>query len=195
MSRRISVAIIALLVTAVLLLAVWVVWGLVANKTPDQTTFVATDTITLAPTPGGESTDPASLNADALTQQLVALIDEKGDFLTWSLEDKAMWSQMQAQAGIVSEYVLHGLPGTEDIAQDEAIRLAVDALRQTYGLTDDQLAAYGTCLIFNVLDAQNPEWQVSFIADGDPSGELYTVTLHARTGQVIRTESGEDANG
>ncbi|MBP3522705.1 MAG: hypothetical protein J6M56_03955 [Clostridia bacterium] len=67
----------------------------------------------------------------------------------WSLEDKARY------AAILMEFDLLGydtnvdlLPGEDDIAQEEAVRLAREAVLDAYSLEENELDGYRTCVHF-----------------------------------------------
>lgn len=113
------------------------------------------------------------------------LVEEKGPEWTWSLEDKA-------------EYLgdAYGLPGEGDLPQEDAIRIAGEAVIKAYGISQDELSLYMPCLYFYVKDEEfePPFWFVSFYDDVDNPVNAYSAVVSAKTGEVLETYGPEDVS-
>lgn len=144
------------------------------------------------------TTATSGTSAVDFATQFAAMEAEKGPMIRWSLEDKASLQALMDAAGMASEGVIYGLPGEDDIPVEEAERIATETVKSTYGLTDEDLTRFVPCFIFNIFDAENPVYQVTFELEDMTEAQLegYTVCINARTGEVTETYSPEtDAVG
>mgnify|MGYP003300911803 CR=1 FL=1 len=74
---------------------------------------------------------------------------DKGQFDTWSLEDKAWLSQQKLTAGgAYVEYEYHQMPGENDISPDEALELARVMLPEVYDVTLQEVLTWRTTISF-----------------------------------------------
>jgi hypothetical protein len=136
---------------------------------------------------------PSQLKTDAYFNEMFA---KYGDFSTWSYELKAESSQKLAEFGAEPGVVVFGLPGASDISEDEAIRLAKEAIVTKFLLTDETMQKFriGTSFVI-----ANPNyWSVEFnpinVNDYSEIG-AYLCHLSAANGSVIKIFSAADAVG
>lgn len=143
-------------------------------------------------------------------------------FYEWPLEAKAQWSQtirplvLEKEAespgyldpfSVACAQAVYGLPAAGDIAEDEAMALAGEALRAQYGLSEATVALYNyRHTYYDVTDPETPKWRFIFNASGDAWEALYVlngakpfprykVEIHAQTGEVLLTEAYDPGDG
>lgn len=117
---------------------------------------------------------------------------DKGPFDTWSLEDKAWMSETARDAGSAeTDYEMHQLPGSGDITQDEALRLARRAVTETYGVDAAEVEQWPSTINFlteQVDDGDAPAYHrtVYDVALYSPYSDVhpYFVKL-SRTGELL----------
>lgn len=98
---------------------------------------------------------------------------ELGPRITWSLEEKARM------------FDGYGLPAEGEITEEEAIRLAKEALQKEYGVSDEVLATLTGYSYFLVDDPENRFYAVSFFVDPIGRGDIpYTVEV-ASDGTIL----------
>ena len=133
---------------------------------------------------------------------------EKGPFFGWSWEDQASYSKLLAQlvvddrlAGIEPDgYALaiskigFGIPGPEDMEEQQAIQIAVDYVKSFYGATDKGLGVLKPYTSFDMSNPEAPVWRVKLLAwmivdwtDYESIG--YVVHVNANTGEVIHSRN------
>ena len=127
----------------------------------------------------------SGVSIEEYAAQMEKLVAEKGPEWTWSLEDKA-------------EYLgdAYGLPGEGDLAEEEAIRIAGEAVIEAYGISADELSKYTPCLYFYVQDEEfaPPFWFVNFYDDVENPVNAYSAVIAAKTGEVLQTYGPEDVS-
>lgn len=147
------------------------------------------------PTPVPPDSD-SKLAYDAFVAHLY---ETKGDSYFWSLEDNAEAERLSQAAGNPALLTFeHGLPGEGDIPEEEAIRIAREAVMERYALKEETMELFEPKLMFNVANPDRAEWRVYFYPiDMEMFAELsmYGAFLYAGTGEVFHTESAADANG
>lgn len=87
-------------------------------------------------------------------------------------------------------FYAYGLPEEDDIPYETALAMARQVLKDAYGMSDDQSAAYSK--LYEAFDVTNPEqslWKFVFINPDDYYGLRYRVLLDAATGEVVLHES------
>lgn len=131
-------------------------------------------------------------------------------FEDWPLEGKAEASRrMNRLAAAVeaagdSEYVgamwmaiasfTYGLPGEGDLTQDEARRLADEAILSRYNISADVLALYNSVdVYFDITNPDAPLWKFFYgIRNVELPKEqqpiMYKVEMLSRTGEIIKAE-------
>lgn len=86
-----------------------------------------------------------------------------GSFASWTPEDKAWFTQMLDEAGLLSgEDILFAAPDKGDISQAEAIEAAKLALSAEYGLPDGYFDGFDVNPMFHV-----PTWEVDGVSPGE----------------------------
>lgn len=148
--------------------------------------------------------ESAKSNLDPIQEEFNALQLERGDFHLWSPSDKAAYSN---QLGVIlkSEGSLPPMlraiaeqqftnPTEQDLSEEQAIRLAVDAVRNKYGLAE----GYETTFLIGrglYLDGEARIWQIGFWpAPEQKKAEVFwggRVRIDARSGEVISTDAHE----
>ncbi len=111
----------------------------------------------------------------------------------WTLEDKAWYTQMATEAGLLKdEEIRYTLPREGEITQDEAQILAARAIEGANGLVSGTLDGFGSYASFYVTKnaPDSPRWYFEFYllpSDSEPEKEweIYSVAVDAGTGDVI----------
>ena len=76
---------------------------------------------------------------DGILTTVDIIAKDKGPIGTWSLEDKAWYSEMQAKYNHDVTNTRNILPDGDDLSEEEAVRIAFEYYQQTYGLTEAYL--------------------------------------------------------
>ncbi len=117
----------------------------------------------------------------------------------WTLSEKARLDELRLAAGVtIVDSFLNGVPGPDDLTEEQAVSAATEAIRQKYAIKAEALDKYTPSVAFNIADPQQPVWQVSFSVRDPGEFQLlgdYTVQLDARTGEIQKIDSGAPANG
>jgi len=144
--------------------------------------------------------------------------DSQGQiFYDWPLEDKAAFSKkwipiaekykeehpyFTGEGSAIWEWTrrVYGLPGPLDISQDEALRVAQDAMKQL-GATDQMVKRLSRhAFFFDITQADEPQWRVMITrpASGEPfqkgDEKQYYVKIDARTGALIEVHDNSYYN-
>ncbi len=91
---------------------------------------------------------------------------EMGPRVTWSLEDKARMFEG------------YGLPTADEITEEEAVRLAKEALQKQYGVSGEVLATFTAYSFFVVSDPGLRFYAISFFTDPTGRGNIpYSVEI------------------
>lgn len=136
---------------------------------------------------------PKSLRAD-----YDRMIDEKGAFYQWSMEDQATYAE--ALPGIVADRraageevdrvmvalseLRFGFPGADDMPKEEAVAIGKEYLKERYNLPEDGLRGLATYVSFDITNSENPLWRIKLL-----SSKGYVVHVNARTGEVVKSMS------
>lgn len=117
---------------------------------------------------------------------------EKGQFSTWSLEEKAWVSEAEEKAGSIrTDYEMHRIPGERDVSPDQALQIAQSILMKQYDLTADEIALWKHTIDFfsvqfdNGFSSAHNEtiYQIAFYSEFSDI-HPYFVTL-SNTGEYI----------
>lgn len=119
------------------------------------------------------------------------LVKEKGPMTAWSLEDKAWYTQMMTDSGLLGfDECINSLPTKDDIQRDEAIEIAKRAYLDAFGWAQDALDAHSVCVDFSIhrsfADKFDPYYIVTFFSDAAPEGVMgYMQCDVTRDGRVM----------
>jgi len=108
---------------------------------------------------------------------------EKGPFETWSLEDKAWYSQTLEKYNFLGwdnwdNMGYNVLPGKNDITREQAVQMAADAISSAYGVSLSDIPANEASVSFCLRSKGNPIpfWEITFAGFSTvlltPSGEI-----------------------
>ncbi len=164
----------------------------------------------------GRPTTPLFQTIDAF-----ALRADEMPFRVWPLELKAEYSEVVApqvraivESGdltplingngpdisvIASSTFTYGIPGEQDMKQDDAQTLAIQTILETYDLDSKIVALYDDISIyFDITNPDVPLWKFLFIArncekfpggyDSEQARLQYKVEINSRTGEVTKAE-------
>lgn len=121
--------------------------------------------------------------------------EELGNFGDWSLEDKHEYSLWVESQGIPQDQTVHGLPGEDNMSEEEAVLLAKETIAEVYRLKEAALEKFNVQVEFNVIDSENPVWQIYFdVKDSDDFAALglYRVFIDDTTKEIIKLEDASD---
>lgn len=113
---------------------------------------------------------------------------------TLSLEDTATKDQLMRDAGFPADQYRNGVPGPKDLPQEEALEIGIAALSEEYGIDKAKLKGAVMSVYFSVADPDAPEWTF-WIFPSESGYDDYSVTLNARTGEILRTDYSATGNG
>ena len=113
---------------------------------------------------------------------------EWGDPHTWSLEQKHwFWEKLREKGLYGDDAWIDVLPEEGDLAPEEAVRIARQAVKDAYLLTDAEIEGYYPNVSFFITDGcKTPRWMIEFMSRYGNSGEFasrYSVLL-TREGEV-----------
>ncbi len=135
------------------------------------------------------------VNGRSDTIGLWAILEkELGPISTWSLEQKAWYTDMQIEIGLLTRYnddSICALPEKDDTQPDEAVAIAKKAIIEAYGITEDTLGQLQLDLSF---ETHASDWErsllhysVIFWKDGAVCYSCYIT----RDGRVMDSSMGE----
>ena len=120
---------------------------------------------------------------------------EKGILPTWSMEDKAAYTQMLLKTKTLGyDEEMYWLPGDMDIPQDKAVDIANEAIIKKYDESQENLKALTlyTELRSRADEKENRTWLVYYMKPGvsvyDAPGK-YSVWINSQTGEVESVDS------
>lgn len=93
---------------------------------------------------------------------------------------------------------VEGTPSKNDLAEEEAIKTAKNAVVEKFALTDETLSRFSIDTAFNVVNPDQPEWCINLYPtnqnDFSEIGDYY-ITLKSPSGEVIKILSAADGQG
>ncbi len=106
-------------------------------------------------------------------------------------ENNAMHAPFR-EAGFDAKIVPNGLPGQGDLTRGEALKIALAALTEEYGVAEkDLLENYVMCEEFDITDPEHPTW---YFGPQNIDG-WYGVVLDAKTGEILVVNYSTGGNG
>lgn len=138
----------------------------------------------------------------ALSDELEKLVEEKGQFQIWSIEDQYQWQQDNLK--VISSYslILLGLPNEDDMQRDEAVQTALDAVQREYGRPDFvpvptiEDPIFVTFIARNEEDLKDPYWQIYLrMFDVGDRIDHFNIQIDAKSGEIILLKDGKDGYG
>lgn len=137
--------------------------------------------------------DRYGVNGRSDTIGLWAILEkELGPQNTWSLEQKAWYTQMLIDVGLLTEKsddAIHALPGEGDISPEEAAAIAKAAIMDANGLNEQELDGYEMSLSFEThasdWDRSSLHYEVAF------RGESFYSCAVSRDGRIMESAADE----
>lgn len=145
------------------------------------------------------------------TAALNVLMDMGGIYncvLAWAIEDKYLLQEYCMQFGdfaYVDNVILFGLPDSSDIAEEEAIAIAIKEVLETYeepqGAVDAAVIArhfYESSKTPLYDKANNTVWAILLFSEAFEKSMSYEVFIDAKSGDMLTTKHANDsmpANG
>ncbi len=165
--EKIFIGILALLILLTLVVAGMLIYSLLGPREPS-----AIEPIGAQP--------PIAQTPDAQQMELLA----KGPEATWSLEDKARY--------LGDPY---GVPSETDVKEEDAVRIARQAVMAAYGIGEGELNAFTTSVYFFVKSEafETPYYCVYFYDNLDAPQKIYSALIAGQTGEVLVTNGPEDS--
>ncbi len=165
-------------------------WWYVTFMQPETVDLYSFDVVVLSPM--GEVAAHTAREQYLESAASVGMLDnldelerEKGRLLTWSLEDKQQYAPG-----------MWGLPGEDDIPQEQALAIATQCLTDKYGIQESDLANWKPFYRFDITNG--PRWIIEFFTDEIIASDIltgYTVTIDAQTGDILESWAPEEQNG
>ncbi len=127
--------------------------------------------------------------ADAIT--LVGMLEkELGELRDWSQEDKAWYSQVLLDSGLIGDNEeVFMMPGEQDIPPEEAVRIALDAVTDANGLARGALDGSEIHWDFRIyadeMDTEKPHYEVQI------EGEISALVYISGDGRILGEADGE----
>ena len=127
--------------------------------------------------------------------------NEKEQMNTWSLEDKAAFSEdVKGEIWQEPRYIL---PQEDQITKEQAKQIAISAMAEKYGISDDDMLLWKYQESLEYYDADFPEdgsfynftWINNTSTAVHQGGDVYVVHIDPDTGEIILIESNDDMVG
>ena len=119
---------------------------------------------------------------------------ELGTMNTWSLEQKAWYTEMQIKTGLLTrenDDDIYALPQEGDIQPQEAVDIAKTAILEAYGLTEGDLEAHQMDLSFKThasdWERTKLHYEIAFWKEG---GGFYSCAV-SRAGRIMESATDE----
>ena len=112
---------------------------------------------------------------------------EKGPMHTWSLADKAMYTQLLVKSGTLrADEEMFWTPGKDDIPQEKALSIAQEAVMEKFGETEESLKKYQVFAELRSRADQRDErkWLVYYVDPQQEGTPQYDVWMDGKTGEL-----------
>ena len=128
---------------------------------------------------------------------------EKGPMSGWKLEEKAAFADEVQAADPIWDNAPYRTPQPGEITGEAAKNIAISALHDRYGLTEEALTAFDYQEALTYLDADFPDagcyYEFTWINHTEtavhPGGDVYLVQVDPGTGEVLSVQSMDDLVG
>lgn len=93
---------------------------------------------------------------------------------------------------------IEGTPSKNDLAKDEAVKIAKKAVVEKYALTDETLSRFSILTSFNVVNPDKPEWGITLNPTNQndyPEIGTYHIIIKSPSGEVVKILSAADGVG
>lgn len=128
---------------------------------------------------------------------------EKGPMGSWRLEDKALFSSENQILNTDWQNPRYRIPADNEITKEQAKVIAVQALKDTYSITEEDLSAWDFQESLEYTDPDFPEdgcfyhflWINHTKNAIHPGGDLYEVYIDPLSGEIISIQSSDDMAG
>ena len=126
------------------------------------------------------------ITASGIVEQELGLYDSE-----WSLEQKAAYTQLLLELDLLGyDTNIDFLPDENDIPQEEAVRIAKEAVQAAYGYDDATMDSYDIWVSFllhrSEVGAKEPYYMLEFVG---PELEYHVVSVSGE-GKVLTSEEG-----
>lgn len=101
------------------------------------------------------------------------------------LADRAAHDQLFRDADFSPSQFPASLPRDGDIPQEEAWKLAKQALESEYGVTSQAIESWYCSTYFTAADPDHPQWFFWIFPVGDRQGQEYSVTIDTKSGTIL----------
>lgn len=122
------------------------------------------------------------------------LPDGKSEF-DLDLEGMAAYDQLFRDAGFPADMYRNALPKEGDLSLEEAQAITQEALREEYGLTDEQMDGLMQQTYFCLDGPDARRWVLQLYQQGEGNKNYFTLSLDAATGEVLDLEYVASGNG
>lgn len=120
---------------------------------------------------------------------------EDATIYDYSDEDIAAYDALFRGAGFPITQFNHSLPGPEDLTKEEALAIAREALLAEMPIPQALWDTMDVVIDFSIREAQTPQWGFSFRFTHEGVFVDFGVSIDARTGEVLYTNSVTGGNG
>ncbi len=104
----------------------------------------------------------------------------------------------QSAEGDRNSGFIHGIPSKDDLAKEDAINIARDALIEEFALTDETLAMFSISSMFNIADPEAPKWSIVFYPTNQNDFSkigTYNILIDSLSGKILKILTAADGVG
>lgn len=118
-------------------------------------------------------------------QKYEEMFEETLTVPSWTMEELAAYDQLFRDAGFDATRYRHGLPDQKAIPLEEAIQIAMRALKEEYSVTDIQFEGAYMETEYWVAEPDQPTWRIRYFIMDDGRQDDYGVLVNAYTGEIV----------
>lgn len=131
--------------------------------------------------------------SESYNEKLSSLVDEKGEMMYWTFEERAELDKMLLDAGFpfAEEGIsINLLPADDDISQEKALSLAEQAIYDKYGVSSKEMSQYYQFVYFQISPNYSDNTLYHFQFDVHPDRAIepldsFSVYLDSKTGNIL----------